>query len=27
LGAALVRNEYWHARGGQDMIYDRKDQK
>lgn len=27
LGATLVRNEYWHARGGQDMIYDRKVQK
>lgn len=27
LGAALVRNEYWHARGGQDMIYDRKGEK
>ena len=27
LAAALARNEYWHARGGQDMIYDRKVQK
>lgn len=26
LAATLVRNEYWHARGGQDMIYGRKQQ-
>ena len=24
LAATLVRNEYWHARGGQDMIHGRK---
>ena len=24
LAATLVRNEYWHARGGKDMIYGRK---